>query len=1019
MCAALISGAPTEGDVCQLDNAGDLWFMELRTSRGVASSDGDVGVYVGVDDRRPGPGDRITFDLTAKNDGYRNQAGPLLIRVSNEQFGVEVRVELSPGLTFGTVPDEFVPDPNSQRSGVWRAGDLSDGCNSELLRCEAPLSPIEKTGQFQVIVSADPAFLESLCLTAQVVQAVPFFPLDPQKRENDVFTLCLGKPPPVSDGEIMLWWLHDCVGSSTPPCGDDDSLELFTRVNYGDFKVASIPGNDLYVDPEDLIFQVLDTVGRQYDTHTNSVTDGTTVSWQTGRKESGIFNQDGVRVWYSREGFNDNIADWSNTVWTLTAEGLNGATAPGGVKARFDGSNANTLLEANSTVTRTFTLSTPRTRGSDFFLEFSTLGTYVVNFHALATRTDNSQYTASGDYTFHVGPIAELEVSDVGRNPLATPEQQAYTIVAMNHGPDAAPAVEVTLIDVPQGAEAILTKGTYREHDCVDGLCRGVWDLGEFPVPSPKFAGGHVQFPTLTLIAPDGADARPHIQASIHNTEEYSVTIDGTVHSTYYLDYIERNSENVVIAARQGTGEGAPGTPRAPIVRTFPNLSLALLEWESVDILNGWDVVEYEVIGFPPDLGQPCHYPDPGEDAPVTVRGELYVDLSLGVGEAKCYAVRAVNVVGDKSYWSPRVSTVRDAGQPPGIVLSERRVTVAENGRGAGYTVKLNRRPTGDVGVALKVDNLTAATVSPGLLAFGPDNWNLPQTVTVTGVNDDVANPGGRRQTTIRHTARGGGFDSADEQAVTVTVSDDGDEAGLDVPGEVLSVTGGGGEIGYSVRLKSQPADSVRITVRSSDDEKATVNTGSRVGSEDQLQSVLWFDSANWQQPQNVVVTFHADSGQVTITHAAESDDPNYDGISTAVAVEAIPAVLKPTVRVEAGSCVVSGEQATFTLRADHPVPKDLRIDYTVGRNWRAVPEDDLGSGTATIAEGAEYVEIRVPTQQLPKADEPIPGDGRIRKSGVPGTATVLLGDSAEYDIVGENIAHVLVYHTDESHHCR
>ena len=39
-------------------------------------------------------------------------------------------------------------------------------------------------------------------------------------------------------------------------------------------------------------------------------------------------------------------------------------------------------------------------------------------------------------YTFHVGPIAELEVRDGGASRDATPEQVAFTVAANNNGPD-------------------------------------------------------------------------------------------------------------------------------------------------------------------------------------------------------------------------------------------------------------------------------------------------------------------------------------------------------------------------------------------------------------------------------------------------------------------------------------------------------------------------------------------------------------------------------------------------------
>ena len=40
--------------------------------------------------------------------------------------------------------------------------------------------------------------------------------------------------------------------------------------------------------------------------------------------------------------------------------------------------------------------------------------------------------------------------------------------------------------------------------------------------------------------------------------------------------------------------------------------------------------------------------------------------------------------------------------------------------------------------VALASSNVSEGTVSPTALVFTPANWNTPQTVTVTGVDDDV-----------------------------------------------------------------------------------------------------------------------------------------------------------------------------------------------------------------------------------------------------------------------------------------
>lgn len=57
-----------------------------------------------------------------------------------------------------------------------------------------------------------------------------------------------------------------------------------------------------------------------------------------------------------------------------------------------------------------------------------------------------------------------------------------------------------------------------------------------------------------------------------------------------------------------------------------------------------------------------------------------------------------------------------------------------ELGIGATFTVSLTARPTGDVTVAVSSNDATEATTSPETLTFTIEDWNVAQTVTVTGV---------------------------------------------------------------------------------------------------------------------------------------------------------------------------------------------------------------------------------------------------------------------------------------------
>ena len=86
------------------------------------------------------------------------------------------------------------------------------------------------------------------------------------------------------------------------------------------------------------------------------------------------------------------------------------------------------------------------------------------------------------------------------------------------------------------------------------------------------------------------------------------------------------------------------------------------------------------------------------------------------------------------------------------VTLTPKTLSVAENGGTRTYTVVLSTEPTHEVTVTLTagtkvtVDTDSITTGNQNTLTFTTSNWNMAQTVTVTGVNDDVDNSGGSRR---------------------------------------------------------------------------------------------------------------------------------------------------------------------------------------------------------------------------------------------------------------------------------
>ncbi|NLF73029.1 MAG: choice-of-anchor C family protein [Candidatus Anammoximicrobium sp.] len=209
------------------------------------------------------------------------------------------------------------------------------------------------------------------------------------------------------------------------------------------------------------------------------------------------------------------------------------------------------------------------------------------------------------------------------------------------------------------------------------------------------------------------------------------------------------------------------------------------------------------------------------------------------------------------------------------IVFSEDPPAAAEGGAGGAYGVVLQSQPLADVEVLLMPDD--QLTVSPGTLTFTPADWDTPQPVTVTAVDDELAE--GLHSGRITHTAASDDalYHGIAIGTLTVQVTDN-DEPGFVVsPTEGLVTSEAGGTATLTVRLTSQPAAEVTVGLSSSDPDEGTVSPAS-----------LTFAAADWSAPQTVTVTgaddwtVDGDVAYTIVTAAAVSDDSNYAGLNPA-----------------------------------------------------------------------------------------------------------------------------------------
>ena len=102
-----------------------------------------------------------------------------------------------------------------------------------------------------------------------------------------------------------------------------------------------------------------------------------------------------------------------------------------------------------------------------------------------------------------------------------------------------------------------------------------------------------------------------------------------------------------------------------------------------------------------------------------------------------------------------------------------------EAGGSSTFTVVLDAKPSSNVTVSLTGNDTTEGSLSTSSLTFTTANWNTPQTVTVTGVDDDLDD--GDITTTLTATANNAGNYAGTESDTTTFKNTDDDTNGVTI----------------------------------------------------------------------------------------------------------------------------------------------------------------------------------------------------------------------------------------------
>ena len=216
--------------------------------------------------------------------------------------------------------------------------------------------------------------------------------------------------------------------------------------------------------------------------------------------------------------------------------------------------------------------------------------------------------------------------------------------------------------------------------------------------------------------------------------------------------------------------------------------------------------------------------------------------------------------------------TVDDDASGFTVVESSGSTSVDESGTTDTFTAVLNAEPSSNVVILVSSADTGEATVDVSLLTFTPANWDTAQTVTVTGVDDDLDD--GDQNTLITLSIddlnSDDSFDPLPDQTVNaITVDDDASGFTVVESSGSTSVDESGTTDTFTAVLNAEPSSNVVILVSSADTGEATVDV-----------SLLTFTPANWDTAQTVTVTGvddDLDDGDQSTLITLSIDDANSD----------------------------------------------------------------------------------------------------------------------------------------------
>jgi len=279
-------------------------------------------------------------------------------------------------------------------------------------------------------------------------------------------------------------------------------------------------------------------------------------------------------------------------------------------------------------------------------------------------------------------------------------------------------------------------------------------------------------------------------------------------------------------------------------------------------------------------------------------------------------------------------SSLRSTGVEKKITSDSALTT--EAGGTATVQVRLTSMPLSTVTVTPTSSDNGEGQVSPDTLSFTNKNWNTYQTLTITGVDDNVTDGIQSYQIDFDLSTEDTKYSSLSLSSLSVS-NEDNENAGVVVGTISGNTTESGATSTFTVKLNSQPEASVVISVSSSNTDEGTVNP-----------SRLEFSSSNWNTSQTVTVTGVDDSSDPVVDGNTSykiylgntvSSSTHYNDLKSGTLELSNTDSESPGVTLSSSSLTTSenGTNATFTVKLDQKTTSDVTIN---------LQSNDPGEGT-------------------------------------------------------------------------